>query len=115
MENHILQADIRTKNGKIKHIEQTFVPTSKTIEYLELSPEKYPDLSQGEWIKKDAEFIASLFTETKVTAKELIDGMDVFEFNEFLGTVGNQLLGVDPKKLVEEPLVEVKQESESTD
>lgn len=115
MENHILQADIRTKNGKVKHIEQTFVPTSKTIEFLELTPEKYPKLSQTGWIQKDAEFIASLFTETKVTAEELINGMDIFEFNDLLGLIGNQLLGVDPKKLEPEQLAEVKQESESTD
>ncbi|WP_203663538.1 phage tail assembly chaperone G [Lacticaseibacillus sp. 53-4] len=97
----MLKLDLRQKNGDIEHYEQAFVPVSKLIEALKMTPEYFPELDNAGWTEKNAEFMASLFDDKAVTKKAVIEGIASWDFNDICGEINDQLMGVDPKKEME--------------
>ncbi|MFT8515353.1 MAG: hypothetical protein ABF699_13680 [Lacticaseibacillus paracasei] len=49
----MLKIDLRNKNGNIEHFQEAFVPTSKLIEGLKLTPENFPDLDEAGCVNAD--------------------------------------------------------------
>lgn len=48
----MLKLDLRNKDGKVEHFQETFVPALKLIEGLKLTPENFPDLDESDWMEK---------------------------------------------------------------
>jgi len=94
---HGVEITIRDKSGKEVTYRQDFVPTQKILDYLELTPENYPDLDQAGWIKKNAEFSASIFDDKAVTAQALLNGVPSWCWDDFTESIAMQVLGIDPK------------------
>ncbi|MBS0990546.1 hypothetical protein JK175_01585 [Lacticaseibacillus paracasei] len=95
----MLKLDLRNKDGKIEHFQETFVPVSKLIEGLKLTPQNFPDLDESDWMEKNAEFMASCFEDKSVTKKRILDGVAAWDFNKVFDTFNQQLFGIDPKKV----------------
>lgn len=97
---HGLEFKVTDKDGKEAVFRQRAVPTQKLIEFMELTPENYTELTtQADWIKKNAEFIASLFDNKRVTPDFLLSHINAWDWSDFVDQIGAQMLGVDPKKL----------------
>ena len=91
-------------NDKIEHFEQDFVPFRKHIEMLKMNEK----VSQGgitelEWLEKKATFIASLFSDKRVTMDAILDGLSSTTANEEMERVIGQMLGIDPNDVTEVP------------
>jgi hypothetical protein len=95
----MLKLDLRNKDGKVEHFQETFVPALKLIEGLKLTPENFPDLDESDWMEKNAEFMASCFEDKSVTKKRILDGVAAWDFNKVFDTFNQQLFGIDPKKV----------------
>jgi len=95
----MLKLDLRNKDGKVEHFQETFVPALKLIEGLKLTPENFPDLDESDWMEKNAEFMASCFEDKNVTKKRILDGVAAWDFNKVFDTFNQQLFGIDPKKV----------------
>lgn len=94
----MLKLDLRNKDGNIEHFQEAFVPTSKLIEGLKLTPENFPDLDEAGWMEKNAEFMASCFTEKNLTKEKILNGIASWDFDRVFNTFNQQLFGIDPKK-----------------
>ncbi|EKQ00740.1 hypothetical protein LCA32G_1358 [Lacticaseibacillus paracasei] len=94
----MLKLDLRNKDGKVEHFQETFVPALKLIEGLKLTPENFPDLDESDWMEKNAEFMASCFEDKSVTKQRILDGVAAWDFNKVFNTFNQQLFGIDPKK-----------------
>lgn len=97
----MLKLDLRNKNGEIEHYEQSFVPVSKLIESLKMTPENYPELDSAGWAEKNAEFMASLFDDKAVTKKAILEGVAAWDFDHIVESFDAAILGIDPKKEME--------------
>lgn len=95
----MLKLDLRNKDGKVEHFQETFVPTLKLIEDLKLTPENFPDLDETGWMEKNAEFMASCFKDESVTKERILDGVAAWDFKKVCDTFNQQLFGIDPKKV----------------
>ena len=94
----MLKITLRTSDGSKKHYEQDFVPLSKLISLLKLTPENYPDLTQSDWLEKNAELVANCFDNPEVTKNAILKGVAAWEADAFFDGFTQQMLGVDPKK-----------------
>lgn len=105
---HGLEFTVKEKDGKLHTYRQETVTTNSLIEWMELTPEKYPDLDQPGWIKKDAEFIAKLYSDKKITKNFLLEHINSWDWDDFVSKTQLQLIGADPKKV--EPAEETEKE-----
>ncbi|MDN4554906.1 hypothetical protein QYI97_11820 [Lacticaseibacillus paracasei] len=95
----MLKLDLRNKDGKVEHFQETDVPTRKIVEGLRLTPENFPELDKAGWYEKNAEFMASCFKSDKVTKDSILDGINSWDFDRVFNTFNQQLFGIDPKKV----------------
>lgn len=91
-------------NGKLEHIEETFIPFRKHIEMLEMNKKiEEQEVLESDWLLEKASFIASLFRDERVTQDTVLDGLPADDANEKMEEIIAQMLGVDPNGFTEIP------------
>lgn len=91
-------------NGKSEHIEEKFVPFRKHIEMLEMNAEVVEgNTTDLEWKLKKTEFIASLFSDERVTKESVLDGLSADNADEVMEMIIAEMLGYDPNSIAEVP------------
>lgn len=87
------------KTKKSKTYTQDFISLRRQVELLELTTEKFPDLTESEWQIKNAEYIAKLFDNPEVTTDAILDGISTKAWLELYNQVNLEVMGIDPKEV----------------
>lgn len=102
MTERTIKLRLRNAKGDIEEFFQDFVPFSKRLDYIRLEKELENRKDEsGELIKTtgsdymelQAEFVASLFTDKKVTKKTILEGLDTQDFDIIYEIVRYRVLG----------------------
>lgn len=94
---------LKGKNGYEKVVEEHYISGQKFLDYLVFLEEMdklRATASPVEFFTKKVEFLASLFTSEKVTAKEIIKGLNSWELVETVDRLIEEAMGAkgeDPK------------------
>lgn len=98
------------KTGTYNEFFNDFVPQSKKLEYIRNEVElenKIDDegnkiiATQADYDEMQAEFVASLFTDKKVTKESILAGIDTLDFTEVYDIIKYRVMTM-PKKEVDE-------------
>lgn len=85
MTDRIIKLRIRDSKGNVQEYFQDFVPYSKRLDFIRKERElesrtddegKPIETTLDEWLELQAEFVAGLFDDKRVTKKAILDGID---------------------------------------
>lgn len=108
-----LNIELRGKDGKMHAYEEKNVSAQKMLDALDMVPSNYPELNERQFYEKNVDFIAGLFTDKRVTSEAILLGINGWDLDDFITDVGAQLMGYDPKVVLESESPEVKLGNES--
>ncbi|MEB8418988.1 hypothetical protein NGG16_16255 [Enterococcus casseliflavus] len=102
MTERMIKLRLRNSKGEYEEFFQDFVPFSKRLEYIRLEKElesrKDDDgnsitPTEIDYFELQADFIASLFSDKKVTKKAILEGLDAQEDDVIYEIVRYRVLG----------------------
>ncbi|WP_284185652.1 phage tail assembly chaperone G [Latilactobacillus sakei] len=107
-----VQIQLRGKDGKLHTFEEKHITAGKRLEMMDLVPEQYPDVSSREFYEIELDFIAGLFKDERVSREAILEGIDSWNLDNFMQGVMAQLMGYDPKVILESESPETKSNNE---
>lgn len=107
-----VQIQLLGQDGKLHTYEEKHITARKRLEMMDLVREKYPDASSREFYEIELDFVASLFEDERVTRETILDGVEAWDLDNFMEGVMAQLMGYDPKVILESESPETKSNNE---
>lgn len=100
-----IELNLRMQDGKVKNFIQSFVPVSKTIEYIELESKLFDEhkgkVPQTILDLARFEFVASLFDAEEVTQESILSGLDTTDAHVIMDIINQRVMGIKPEEIAE--------------
>lgn len=97
-----IELNLRMQDGKVKKFIQSFVPVSKTIEYIELEGKLFDEhkgkVPQTVLDLARFKFVASLFDAEEVTKDSILCGLDTSDVHVIMDIINQRVMGIKPEE-----------------
>ncbi len=91
-----LKIDLKNEKGETNHYVETFVPSMKVLELMELNVKiSKNELDYAQSLQSKVDFVASVFSDPRVTSDAILDGLPSWELNPKIDELADQIMGLE--------------------